>query len=338
MKTIERITKSSDFDDKMVITISHLGYIERTPLIEIRSLIQGGVGIKAFYARDNDYVKYVSLATMQSTILFFTSSGHCYWLKVCDIPENTRNTNEHIVQDLLKIAVDDYIRVFILVEDYTSETFLYSHFIEFCTKKGVVKRTCLMNFFRQRNGMIRPCINGIIAINIREGDTLVDAVVTNGNSDLMLACRDGRAIRFNESQILTMGRSCTGVLGMRLPDRKDEIVGMIHIDDVKTETVMFVCNNGYGIRTNLEDFRITHRGNLGLKAMNITDEAEKVVDIVTVTDDNDLIFFNKSGVINRIKVKNIPIKKRSTRCVKLIDTLSENDQIICVLKVTDFDK
>lgn len=339
MKTIvETTNKSPDFDEKIVIFISRLGFIERMPLTRIRSLIHRGVGIKAFYTRENDFVEYISLATIQSTILFFTSLGHCYWLKVCDIPENASNPNEYTVQDLLKIAVGDYIKVFILVEDYTSATFLYSHYIEFCTKNGVVKKTCMMDFFRQRNGIIRPCINGIKAINICEGDTLVNVVVTNGKNDLMLASREGRAIRFNESQIRTMGRAGTGVLGLRLPDGKDEIVGIIHINDVKTETVMFVCDNGYGIRTNLEDFRITYRANLGLKAMNITNETGKVVDIATVTDNTDLIIFNKSGVINRINVKNVPIKERATRCVKLIEMFPKNDQIICVLKVDDFDK
>ncbi len=339
MKTIvERITKSSDFDDKIVIAITHLGFIERIPLTRIRSLTHDGGGIKTFYARENDFVENVSLATIQSTILFFTSLGRCYWLKVCDIPENTNNTNEHTVQDLLKIAVDDYIKVFILVEDYTNATFLYSHYIVFCTKNGVVKRTCLIDFFRQRNGIIRPCINGIKAINVSEGDTLVNVVVTNGKNDLMLASCEGRAIRFNESQIRRMGRSSNGVLGLRLPDRKDGIVGIIHINDVQTETVMFVCDKGYGIRTNIEDFRLTNRGNLGLKAMGLTNETGKVVDIFTVHDDTDLIIFNKSGVINRIKVKNIPIKKRATRCVKLIEMFPKSDQIICVLKVDDFDK
>lgn len=340
MKTaVETITNLSDFNDEMVITISHLGFIERTPLTEIRSITHEGVSIKAFYARDNDYVKYISSATLQSAILFFTSLGRCYWLKVCDIPENSSSPNEYKVQDLLKIAVGDYIKVFILVEDYAKAAFLNSHHIEFCTKNGVVKRTRLMEYFRWRNGVIRPCINGIKAINIREGDTLVNAVVTNGENDLMLASREGRAIRFNESSLITMGRGSTGVLGMRLPDGKDdEIVGIIHINDVKSETVMFVCDNGYGIRTNLEDFRITNRANSGMKAVNVTDKTGKVVDIDTVSDDTDLIIFSKSGAINRIKAKNVPIKKRTTSCVKLIEMFPKNDQIICVLKVDDFDK
>ena len=340
MKTIsEAITKSPNSNDKIFISISHQGFIERTPLTRIRSLIHGGVGIKAFYTRENDFVEYISLATIQSTILFFTSFGRCYWLKACDIPGNACNPNKHTVQDLLKIAVGDYIRVFLVVEDYSSVDFLDSHYIVFCTKNGIAKRTCMMDFFRQRIGGIRPCINGIKAINIREGDALVNVVVTNGQNDLMLASREGRAIRFNESQLWMMLRGCTGVCGMRLPDGKDdEIVGIIRINDVKTETIMFVCDNGYGIRTNLEDFRITNRANLGVKAMSVTNESGKVVDIGIVTDNTDLIIFNKSGVINRIKVKNIPVKKRATRCVKLIDMLPENDQIICVLKVDDFDK
>lgn len=340
MKTaVETITEFSDFNDEMVISISHLGFIERTPLTEIRSMTHEGVSIKAFYTRDNDYVKYISLATLQSTILFFTSLGRCYWLKVCDIPENSSNSNEYKVQDLLKMAVGDYIKVFIVVEDYTKVAFLNSHHIEFCTKNGLVKKTRLMEFFRWRNGVIRPCINGIKAIIIREGDTLVNVVVTNGENDLMLASREGRAIRFNESSLITMGRGGTGVSGMRIPDEKDdEIVGIIYINDVKSETVMFVCDNGYGIRTNLEDFRNTNRANSGMQAVIVTDKTGKVVDIETVSDDTDLIIFSKSGVINRIKAKNVPIKKRTTSCVKLIETLPKNDQIICVLKVDDFDK
>ena len=339
MKTIvETITESSDFNDKMVVTISHLGFIERTPLVELCSLRHEHIGIKAFYARENDFVEYISLANMQSTIIFFTSLGHCYWLKVRDIPENRSNSTEYTIQKMLKIGVEDSILAFIPVEDYSDSAFLNSHSVVFCTKNGIVKRTPLMNFFRRHNGLIRPCINGIRAINFREGDALVNAFVTNGNNDLMLASREGRAIRFNESQILSMGRASTGVLGMRLPDGEDEIVGMIHINDVKTETIMFVCEKGYGIRTNPEDFRSGYRANLGLKVTTVANKTGKVVAITTVTDDTDLIIFYKSGVTNLIKVKNVPIKKRATQCVKSIDMLSENDQIICVLKVDDFDK
>ena len=339
MKTIiDTTTKSSDYDDEVVISISHLGYIERMPLSRIRSLTHGGVGIKAMYTRENDYVEYVSLATIHSVIFFITSLGRCYWMKVSDIPENTGNPNEYKAQDLLKMAVDDYIKVFFLVEDYTNADFLRSHYIELCTKNGFVRKTCLICFFRQHNGIIRPCNNGIIAVNLCEGDAIVNVVVTNGMNDLMLASREGRAIRFNESQIRPMGRNSTGVLGMRLIDGKDEIAGIIHINDVKTETVMFICDNGYCIRTNLEDFRITNRANSGLKAMNFTIESGKVVDIATVTNDIDLLFFSKSGVINRIKAKNVPIKKRATSCLKMIESFPKNDQIICVLKVDAFDK
>lgn len=337
MNTIEETTiKSSDFDDQIVIIISHLGFIERMPFTRIHSLAKGCVGSKSIYTRENDFVEYISLATIQSTILFFTSLGRFFWLKVCDIPEIDSNPNKYSVQDLIKLAVGEYIRAFIIVEDYTREDFLYSHYIEFCTKNGVVKRSLLMDFFRQRNGIIHPCNNGIIAINLCEGDTLVNAIVTDGENDLMLASSEGRAIRFNESQIRSMGRGSTGVLGMRLLDGEDEIVGIIHINDVKTETVMFVCDNGYGIRTNPEDFRNAHRATLGLRAVNVTDKTGTVVDIAKVTDNTDLIIFNKSGFISRIKVKNIPIKQRATSCVKLIESFPEKDQIICVLKVDDF--
>lgn len=338
MKTVvDTITKLSDFNDEMVITISHLGYIERTSLTEIYSRTQGGVGIKAFFTRDNDYVKYVSLATMQSVILFFTFSGRYYWLKVCDIPESNNNPNEYTVQDLLKIDDGDNINAFINVKDYTNEDFLRSHYFMFCTKNGVVKRTCLLDYFRHYRDGIRPSSNGRRASNIMEEDTLVGVVVTNGNDDLMLASSEGRAIRFNESQIRLMSRVATGVRGMVLHE-EDEIVGVININDVKTENIMSVCDNGYGIRTNLEDFRSTYRGNSGVKSMNITNKTGKVVDIATVTDDTDLIIFNKSGIINLIKVKNVPIKKRATSCVKLIEKFPENDQIICVLKVDAIDK
>ncbi len=327
---VETTIKSSDYDDQIVIIISHMGFIERIPLAKFRSLTHGGVGLKSIYTRENDFVEHISLATIQGTILFFTSLGRCYWLKVCDIPEIASNPNKKTVQDLFNIAVGDYIRAFIIVEDCTRENFLYSQYIEFCTKNGLVKRSCLMDFFRQRNGISHPCNNGIIAINICEGDTLVNAIVTNGENDIMLTSREGRAIRFNESQVRMMARGGAGVLGMRVPDGKDEVVGIIHIEDVKTETVMFVCEKGYGIRANLEDFRLSHRGNYGLRAVNVTDKIGKVVDIVTVTDNSDLIIFNKSGSISRIKVKSVPIKQRATSCMKLIERYPLNDQIICV--------
>ena len=330
-KVVEKITKLFDFNDEMVITISHLGFIKRTPLTEIYSLTQEGVGINAFFTRDNDYVKYVSLATMQSMILFITSSGRCYWLKVCDIPESNNNPNEYTVHDLIKIDDGDNINAFISVRDYTNKDYLSSHYIVFCTKNGIVKRTCLLDYFCHYRS------KGVRAINIMEDDTLVGVVVTNGNDDLMLACSEGRAIRFNEAQIRLMSRIATGVLGMVLHGEEDENVGIININDYKTETVMFVCDNGYGIRTKLEDFRSTYRGNSGVKAMNITSKTGKVVDIATVTDDTDLIIFNKSGIIKLIKVKNVPIKKRALSCVKLIESFPENDQIICVLKVDAFD-
>lgn len=335
---VETTRKSSVYDDQIVIIISSQGFIERMPLAGIRSLTHGGIGFKSIYTRENDFVEHISLATIQSTILFFTSLGRCYWLKACDIPEIASNPNKKSVQDLFKIAVGEDIRAFIIVEDYTSEDFLCSHFIEFCTKNGVVKRSLLFDYIRQRNGIIHQCNNGIIAINLNEGDTLVNAIVTEGENDLMIASSEGRAIRFNESQIRTMLRGSTGVLGMRLSDGEDKIVGIIHINDVKTETVMFVCDNGYGIRINPEDFRLTYRGNLGLKAMNVTDKTGKVVNIATVTNNTDLIIFNKSGFISRIKIQNVPIKQRATSCLKLIETFPENDQIICVLKVDDFEK
>jgi len=339
MKTIsEAITKSPDSNDKIVISISHLGFIERTPLARISSLTHGGVGSNAFYTRENDFVEYVSLATIKSTIIFFTSSGFCYWLRACDIPENVSNSNEYKVQNLLKIKTGDHIKTFLVVEDYSNATFLDSHYIEFCTKNGVVKRTRLMEYFRQHNNIIRPHINGIKAIFLLEEDDLVNAVVTNGENDLILASREGRANRFNESKLRLMGRNCIGQSGFNLRDEEDEVVGIIQINDVETENVMFISDNGYGIRNNLEDFRITNRFSVGVKSMDVTNETGKVVDIFTVTDDTDLITFHKSGVINRIKVKNVPVKKRATRCVKLIETSPENDQIICVLKVDDFDK
>lgn len=327
-----------EIDDKMVITISYQGFIERTSLSKIHSMIYGGVDNKTFFTRDNDYVKYTSLATMQSTILFFTSFGFFYWLKVCDIPESNSNPNKYTVQNLLKIWDGDYIKACIIVEDYTNSAFLRSHYIVFCTKNGLVKKTCLENFFVQRNAIIRPGRNGIYAIHFMEGDSLVNVVLTNDNDELMLASSEGRAIRFNESCIRVMDRSGRGSLGLRLQYMKDEIVGIIHVNDVKTENVMFVCDNGYGIRTNLEDFRLTNRANFGVKAINATNKTGKVVAITKVTDNTDLIIFKKNGSIERIKVKDVPIKNRATSCLKLIDMSSDNDHIICVLKVDDFDK
>ena len=315
-------------DDEMVITISHLGYIKRTPLSEFRTQNRGGVGSKGSDTREADFVEYIYMATMHNTMIFFTQKGRCYWLKVYEIPEGTKNSKGRAIQNMLNIDADDKVNAFVHVKNLADKDFVNSHYLMFCTKNGVVKKTCLEAYSRPRQ-------NGVNAITIREDDRVIEVVMTNGDNEIVLANKNGRAIRFHEGVVREMGRTATGVRGMTLDeDGQDEVIGMIVINDIETENIMVVSEQGYGKRSDVEDYRITNRGAKGVKTLNITDKTGKLVAIKTVTDDNDLMIINKSGVVIRLKVADVRIMGRATQGVRLINLGKRNDQISSVCKVT----
>jgi DNA gyrase subunit A len=314
-------------DDQMVITISHLGYIKRTPLAEFHSQNRGGVGSKGTETRDEDFVENIYPATMHNTMMFFTQKGKCYWLKVYEIPEGTKNSKGRAIQNLLNIDSDDKVNAFVRVQSLTDQEFINNHFILFCTKKGVIKKTRLEQYSRPRQ-------NGINAITIREDDQVIEVRMTKGDNEIIIANRNGRAIRFNEAAVREMGRTATGVRGMTLDGEDDEVIGMICIKDKETESVMVVSEQGYGKRSDIDDYRITNRGGKGVKTLNITDKTGKLVAIKSVTDDNDLMIINKSGITIRLKVENVRIMGRATQGVRLINLEKRNDQIGSVCKVT----
>lgn len=313
-------------DDQMVITISHLGYIKRTPLEEFKAQGRGGVGSKGSSSRDEDFIEYIYPASMHNTMLFFTQKGRCFWLKVYDIPEGGKNTKGRAIQNMLNIDSDDNVNAFIKIKALDDEEFCKSHYLMFCTKNGVVKKTSLEAYSR-------PRANGVNAITIREDDKVIQVRLTTGNSEIILANRNGRAIRFNETKVREMGRTATGVRGMTLDGPDDEVVGMIAINDPQTETVMVVSEQGYGKRSDIEDYRITNRGGKGVKTMNITDKTGLLVAIKSVTDENDLMIINKSGITIRLKVTDIRVMGRATQGVRLINLTKKNDQIASVCKV-----
>lgn len=314
-------------DDQMVITISHLGYIKRTPLAEFHSQNRGGVGSKGTETRDEDFVENIYPATMHNTMMFFTQKGKCYWLKVYEIPEGTKNSKGRAIQNLLNIDSDDKVNAFVRVQSLTDQEFINNHYILFCTKKGVIKKTKLEQYSRPRQ-------NGINAITIREDDQVIEVRMTKGDNEIIIANRNGRAIRFNEAAVREMGRTATGVRGMTLDSEDDEVIGMICIKDKETESVMVVSEQGYGKRSDIDDYRITNRGGKGVKTLNITDKTGKLVAIKSVTDDNDLMIINKSGITIRLKVENVRIMGRATQGVRLINLEKRNDQIGSVCKVT----
>lgn len=318
-------------NDPVVITISHLGYIKRTPLSEFREQARGGVGSKGAHSRDNDFTEYIYPATMHNTMMFFTNKGRCYWLKCYEIPEGAKNSKGRAIQNLLNIESDDSIKAFLRLRgSLNDEKFINSHYVVFATKKGIIKKTSLEAYSR-------PRANGVIAINVLEGDEVVGVRLTNGHNELLMADRNGRAVRFDENTVRAMGRVSTGVRGMKLDGGDDEVVGMVVVNNPETETIMVVSENGYGKRSQVEDYRVTNRGGKGVKTLNITEKTGRLVAIKVVTDDNDLMIINKSGILIRLKVSDCRVMGRATQGVRLINLTKKNDVISSVCKVMSSD-
>lgn len=323
-------------DDDMIITISHMGYIKRTNLSEFRTQHRGGVGAKGSDTRDKDFIEHIYQASMHNYMLFFTNRGRCYWMKVYDIPEFAKNAKGRAIQNLLSIEPGEKVTAFIRVKELGNKDFVTSHNLVFATRKGVIKKTKLEAYSR-------PRANGVNAIVIREGDELIGVELTDGQSDIVLANRNGRAIRFNESKVREMGRVSTGVRGMTLDGDDDEVVGMVCMEPETTNTVMVISENGYGKRTQLDMdvetdgkiervavYRVTNRGGKGVKTMNITEKTGKLVAIESVNDDNDLVIINKSGIALRIRVADIRVMGRFTQGVRLINLEKRNDVIASI--------
>ena len=315
-------------NDPVVITVSHLGYIKRTALSEFREQARGGVGAKGAHTREKDFTEYIYPATMHQIMLFFTKKGRCYWLHCYEIPEGDKTSKGRAIQNLLNIDADDSVNAFLRLRGrgLEDQNFINTHYVVFATKNGTVKKTPLEAYSR-------PRANGVIAINIADGDEVVDVRLTNGHNELILANRNGRAVRFDEETIRTMGRTATGVRGMRLDDGDDVVVGMIVVNDSETETVMVVSEEGYGKRSSVEDYRKTNRGGKGVKTLNITDKTGRLVAIKNVTDQNDLMIINKSGIVIRLAVADCRVMGRATQGVRLINLAKKNDVIASVCKV-----
>ena len=315
-------------DDEMIITISHHGYIKRTPLSEFRSQTRGGVGSKGSDTRDEDFIEYIYSASMHATMMFFTQNGRCYWMRVYEIPEGAKNTKGRAIQNLLNIEPGDKVNAFIRVKNLTKdEEFVNSHYLLFATKRGVVKKTLLEQYSR-------PRANGIIAIDLRDDDKLVSVTLTTGNSEIILANRNGRAVRFSESTVRAAGRSAMGVRGMTLDeDGQDEVVGMIASSDVQNDSVLVVSEKGYGKRSPIEDYRLTNRGAKGVLTLKITDKTGYLVAIRSVTDEHDLMIINKSGVTIRMHARDISTQGRATQGVRLINLEKRGDEIASVCRV-----
>ena len=328
IKPYEHEFNAEDFypNDPVVITVSHLGYIKRTQLSEYREQARGGVGSKGARTREQDFTEFIYPATMHQTMLFFTRKGRCYWLKCYEIPEGDKNFKGRAIQNMLNIESDDSVNAMLRLRGLDDEEFVTSHYVVFATKNGTVKKTCLESYSRPRT-------NGVIAINIAEGDEVVDVRLTNGHNELILANRNGRAVRFDEETIRPMGRVSTGVRGMRLDGDDDQVVGMIVVNDAAAETVMVVSENGYGKRSQVEDYRKTNRGGKGVKTFSITDKTGHLVAIKNVTDKNDLMIINKSGIAIRLAVSDCRIMGRATQGVRLINLSKKNDVIASVCKV-----
>jgi len=317
-------------NDPVVITISHLGYIKRTPLSDFREQARGGVGSKGAKTRDKDFTEFIYPATMHQTMLFFTKKGRCYWMKCYEIPEGDKNSKGRAIQNMLALDPGDSVNAFLRLRGL-SEEFVKCHYVVFATKRGIVKKTSLEAFSHPRNV-------GVRAITINEGDEVVDVRLTNGRNQLILANRNGRAVRFDETDVRAMGRTATGVCGMKPDDDgQDEVVGMIVVNDPKTESVMVVSQEGYGKRSEVEDYRMTRRGAKGVKTLNITEKTGKLVAIKNVTDDNDLMIINQSGIVIRMAVAEVRVMGRNTQGVRLINLTKKNDVIASVCKVMSSD-
>ncbi len=314
-------------DDQMIITISHLGYIKRTPLSDFRSQNRGGVGAKGSETREEDFIEYIYPASMHNYMLFFTQKGKCFWLKVYEIPEGAKNSKGRAIQNLLNIDADDKVNAFIRVKQLQDPEYNQTHNLLFCTQKGIIKKTKLEAYSRPRQ-------NGVNAITIREDDRVIQVRLTDGNNEIILANRQGRAIRFHESTVREMGRTATGVKGMTLDEGcNDEVIGMICVKDLEKESIMVVSERGYGKRSDIHDYRITNRGGKGVKTLNITEKTGNLVAIKSVTDENDLVIINKSGITLRMKVSDVRIMGRATQGVRLINLEKRDDEIASVCKV-----
>ena len=311
-------------DDDMVITISHMGYIKRTPLAEYRTQNRGGVGAKGSATRDEDFIEHIYVASMHNTMLFFTEKGRCFWLKVYEIPEGARSSKGRAIQNVIQIEPDDKVRAYINVKRLNDEEYVNNNFIIMCTKDGTIKKTKLEAYSRPRQ-------NGVNAIVIREGDQLIEAKLTSGQAEVMIAARDGKAIRFNESTVRPIGRVGAGVRGISI-EESDEVVGMICVEPDSKQDVLVLSENGYGKRTDLDEYRITNRGGKGVKTINVTEKTGKLISIQAVTDDNDLMIINRSGLTIRTAVSQIRLAGRATQGVRII-TLREGDAIASVMAV-----
>ena len=316
-------------DDEMIITISHLGYIKRTPLTEFRTQSRGGVGAKGSVTREEDFVEFMYTATMHNTMLFFTEKGKCYWMKVYEIPEGTRISKGRAIQNMIQIDPEDKVKAFINVQNLTDQEYINNNYIVLCTSKGIIKKTALEAYSRPRQ-------NGIIAINVREGDNLLEARLTNGQAEILLAKRSGKAIRFNERTVRPMGRNAAGVKGVTLSeDPKDEVIGMVCLED-QDHDILVVSEKGYGKRSDVEGYRITNRGGKGVKTINITDKTGQLIAIKEVIDADDLMIINKSGIAIRMRVTDMRVMGRATQGVRVIN-LKEGDSIASVTKVQGYE-
>ena len=332
IKPFEHEFNAEDFypNDPVVITVSHLGYIKRTALSEYREQARGGVGSKGARTREQDFTEYIYPATMHQTMLFFTRKGRCYWLKCYEIPDGDKNFKGRAIQNMLNIEADDSVNALLRLRGLNDEEFVNSHYVVFATKNGTVKKTCLEAYSRPRT-------NGVNAINIVEGDEVVDVRLTNGKNEIILANRNGRAVRFDEEAVRPMGRVSTGVRGMQLDGDDDQVVGMIVVNNAETENVMVVSENGYGKRSQVEEYRKTNRGGKGVKTFAITEKTGRLVAIKNVTDDNDLMIINKSGIAIRLAVSDCRVMGRATQGVRLINLSKKNDVIASVCKVMSSD-
>jgi DNA gyrase subunit A len=318
-------------DDEVVITLSHMGYIKRTPLTEFKAQGRGGIGVKGSATRDNDFIEHIYPATMHNTMMFFTDRGRCYWLKVYDIPEGAKNNKGRAIQNMLMIEPGDKVNACLCIRKLQDPVFCENHFVLFCTKNGIIKKTCLTDYSRPRT-------NGVIAINIREDDRVIGVSLTNGHNEVVIANRNGRAIRFNEDQVRTMGRNATGVSSLVLDqDSEDEVIGMAVINDVENETILVLSDQGFGKRTDVDEYRKTSRHAKGVKTLNITDKTGKVVSLLVVKDEDDLMIINKSGTAIRMHIDEIRNLGRNTQGTKVIELKKRNDQIshVCVVPRDD---